>query len=54
MQVAATGAVSAAERSYPMSEVRGRNWEDSMPEGQQPRRVTPRLRLGAAAESARL
>ena len=49
-----TGALSMAERSYPKSEVRGRSWEDPMPEGQQPRGVTPRLRSGAAAKSARL
>ena len=49
-----TGALTVAEKSYPMSEVRGRNREDSMPEGWRPRRVTPRPRSGAAAESARL
>ena len=49
-----TGMLSAAERSYPTSEVRGRSREDPMPEGQRPRGVTPRLRSGAAAESARL
>ena len=43
-----------AGRSYPMSEVRGRSWEDPMPEGQLPRGVTPRSRSGAAAENARL
>ena len=37
-----------------MSEVRGRSREDPMPEGRQPRGVTTRPRLGAAAESARL
>ena len=37
-----------------MSEVRGRRLEDPMPEGQQPRGVTPHLRSGAVAESARL
>ena len=37
-----------------MSEVRGRSWEDPMPEGRGPRGVTPCLRSGAAAESARL
>ena len=37
-----------------MSEVRGRSWEDPMPEGQRPRGVTPRPRSGAAAESTRL
>ena len=46
--------LSAAERSYPTSEVRGRSREDPMPEGQWPRGVTPRPRSGAAAESARL
>ena len=34
--------LSAAERSYPTSEVRGRSWEDPMLEGWQPRGVTPR------------
>ena len=48
------GSQSIAERSYPMSEVRGRSWEDPMPEGQWPRGVTPRPRSGAAAENARL
>ena len=43
--------LSAAERSHPTSEVRGRSWEDPKPEGRQPRGVTPRLRSGAAAES---
>ena len=52
--VAATGALSAGERSYPTSEVRGRTWENPMPEGLWPRGVTPRPRLGSAAESARL
>ena len=37
-----------------MSEVRGRSWEDPMPEGWRPRGITPRPRAGAAAESARL
>ena len=37
-----------------MSEVRGRRQEDPMPERQLPRGVTPCLRSGAAAESARL
>ena len=36
-QAAATGALSAAERSYPTSEVRGRSREDPMPEGWRPR-----------------
>ena len=34
VQVAATGAHSAAERSYSKSEVRGKSWEDPVPEGQ--------------------
>ena len=38
----------------PTSEVRGRSREDPMPEGQQPRGVTPYPRSGAAAESTRL
>ena len=37
-----------------MSEVRGRRWEDPMPEGQWPRAVTPCPRSGAVAESKRL
>ena len=41
---------SAAERSYPTSEVRGRSWEDPMPDGWQPRGATPRPRSGAMAE----
>ena len=49
-----TSILSAAERSYPTSEVRGRSREDPMPEGRQPRGVTPCLRSGAAAESTRL
>ena len=52
--VAATGALSAAERSYPTSEVRGRSREDPMPEGPRPIGLTPRQRSGAAAKSARL
>ena len=36
-----TDALSAAERNYPTSEVRGRSLEDFMPEGRQPRGVTP-------------
>ena len=51
---AVTGALSAAERSYPTSEVRGRSQEDPMPKGRQPRGVTPRLKSRAAAKSARL
>ena len=50
----ATDVLSVAKRSYPTSEVRGRSWEDPMPEGRQPREVTPCLMSGAAAESARL
>ena len=45
---------SAAERSYPTSKVRGRSREDPMCEGRWPRGVTPRLRSGTAAETARL
>ena len=37
-----------------MSEVRGKSWEDPMCEGQWPRGVTPHLRSGTVAESARL
>ena len=51
---AATGTLSAAERSYPTSEVRGRSREDPLPQGRRPRGVIPRPRSGAAAESARL
>ena len=47
---AATSTLSAAERSYPMSEVRGRSREDPMPEGQRPRGLTPRPRSGAVAK----
>ena len=50
----ATGALSAAKRSHPTSKVRGRTWEDPMPEGRRPRGVTPRPRSGAVAESTRL
>ena len=46
MQAAATGELSAAERSYPTSEVRGRSREDPMPERRRPRGVTPRPRSG--------
>ena len=49
-----TGALSAAQRSYPTCEVRGRSQEDPIPNGQQPRGFTPCPRSGAAAESARL
>ena len=48
------GALSAAERSHPTSEFRGRSREDPMPAGRRPRGVTPRPRSGAAAESTRL
>ena len=41
---------SAAERSYPTSEVRGRSWEDPMPDGWQPRGATPRPRSEAEAK----
>ena len=44
-----TSAHSAAERSCPTSEVRGRSWEDPIPEGLWPRGVTPRPRPGMAA-----
>ena len=40
------GALSAAKRSHPTSEVRGRSREDPMPEGLRPRGVTPRPRSG--------
>ena len=53
-QAVATGALSAAERSHPTSEVRGRSWEDPMPKGLRPRGVTPHPRSGAVAESTRL
>ena len=49
MQAAATGELSAPEKSYPTSEVRGRSREDPMPEGRRPRRVTPRPKSGAVA-----
>ena len=54
MQAAATSALRTAQRSHPTSEVRGKSWEDPMPEGRRPRGVTQRPRSGAAAESARL
>ena len=53
-RVAAASAPSAAERSHPTSEVRGRSREDPMPEGRRPRGVTPHPRSGAEAESTRL
>ena len=40
------GTHSAAERSYPTSEVRGRSQEDPMPEGLRPRRIGGRRRRG--------
>ena len=43
-----------SREELPTSKVRGRSWEDPMPEGRRPRGVTPRLRSGAAAQSARL
>ena len=46
--------LTAAERSYPTSKVRGRNHEDPMPERKRPRGVTPGPRSGAVAESDRL
>ena len=54
MRGAETGALSAAERSYPTSEVRGRSQEDPMLQEWWPRGVSPPLRSGAVAESARL
>jgi len=35
-----------------MSEVRGRSWEDPMPEWRRPRGITPHPRSGAEAEAA--
>ena len=52
--MAATGELSAAKRSYPTSEVRGRSREDPMPKGRRPRGVTPLPRSGAVAKSSRL
>ena len=49
-----TCALSAAERSFPTSEVRGRSPEDPMPKGRRPRGVALRPRSGAVVESARL
>ena len=37
-----------------MAKVRGRSWEDPMPEGRRPRGVTPCPMSGAAAQSTRL
>ena len=51
---AATGSLSAAKRSYPTSEVRGRSREDPMPKGRRLRGVTPLPRSGAVAKSSRL
>ena len=50
VQAAVTGTLSMAERSYLMSEVRGRSREDPMPKGRWPRGVTPRPRSWAVAE----
>ena len=50
VQAASTGAPSAAQRSHPTSEVRGRSREDPMPEGRWPRGATPHPRSGGAAE----
>ena len=49
-RAAETCAFSAAERSYPTSEVRGRSREEPMLERRQPRGVTPCPRSEAAAE----
>ena len=49
-----TRALSAAERSFPTSEVRGRSPEDPMPKGRWPRGVTLCPSSGAVVESARL
>ena len=47
-QAAATGTLSMAERSYPLSKVRGRSREDPMPKGRWPRGATLRPRPGLA------
>ena len=49
VRVAETGTFSAAERSYPTSEVRGRSREDPMPEERRPGGATPCQRPGAVA-----
>ena len=49
-----TRALSAAERSFPRSEVRGRSPEDPMPKGRRPRGVALLPRSGAVVKSARL
>ena len=52
-QAAATGALKrrrVTERSYPTFEVRGRSWEEPMPEGPRPRGVTQCRRSGEVAE----
>ena len=49
VRVAETGTFSAAERSYPTSEVRGRSREDPMLEERRPGGPTPRPRPGATA-----
>ena len=41
-----------AERCYPMTEVRGRSWEDPMPKERRPRGATSCPRSGAAVESS--
>ena len=43
---------AAAKRSYSTSEVRGRSWEDPMPERRRPRGATPHPRSGAEARSS--
>ena len=49
------GRAACPKRAWiPKSEVRGGGREDPMPEGRQPREVTPCPRSGAAAQSARL
>ena len=50
VQAAEPGTLPAKERSYPKSQVRGRSWEDPMPEGWQPRGATPRPRSEAEAK----
>ena len=54
LRVPGCDSAGAAERCYPRSEVRGRSQKDPIPEGRQPRGVTPCPRSGTAAESARL
>ena len=56
-RAAVTGKLSAAERNYPTSQVRGRSQEDPMPEGWWPRGATPvrgqRWLLGGATPCPR-